>query len=227
MKESLQNIGNTIVEPSAAFSQLRSEPRWGMAFIVFYLFSILIGWAVMPYTEALIGTELTKNNLQSEELEIAQNVGEIMQNIGIFFFPLFALLGFVIGSAILKLAARFLVKDAALKFRHIYAAVVHISLIGCVLQLVNAALLLIFRNPESVQSAIDLKMIPGLHLLFSASENVKLLTFLSHINPLNLWVIAVIAIAVAEFTGIEKSRARVAAVVLWVLSILPEAVSAS
>ncbi|MDE0010870.1 MAG: hypothetical protein OXU36_06980 [Candidatus Poribacteria bacterium] len=27
-----------------------------------------------------------------------------------------------------------------------------------------------------------------------------MLTFLSHINPLNLWVIAVVAIAIAEFT---------------------------
>lgn len=227
MKQSVENIGNIIAEPSTAFSALKSQPKWGIAFIVFYLVSILIGWAMMPYSETLIDIELAKNDLQSEQLEAAKNVAQIMKNVGVFIFPLFALLGFIIGSAILKLAARVLVKNEALEFRSIYAAIVHISLIGCLIQLVNTSLLLVFRNPESVKSAIDLKMIPGLHLLFNSSGNVKLLIFLSYINPLNLWVIAVMAIAVAEFTGIEKSRARIAAVILWGLSILPEVVLTS
>ncbi len=227
MKQSVENIGNIIAEPSTAFSALKSQPRWGIAFVVFYVVSILIGWAMMPYSETLIDIELAKNDLQSEQLEAAKNVAQIMKNVGVFIFPLVALLGFIIGSALLKLAARVLVKNEALEFRSIYAAIVHISLIGCLIQLVNAALLLVFRNPESVKSAIDLKMIPGLHLLFSSSGNIKLLTFLSYINPLNLWVIAVVAIAVAEFTGIEKSRARIAAVILWGLSILPEVILTS
>ena len=227
MKQSVENIGNIIAEPSTAFSALKSQPRWGIAFVVFYVVSILIGWAMMPYSETLIDIELAKNDLQSEQLAAAKNVAQIMKNVGVFIFPLVALLGFIIGSALLKLAARVLVKNEALEFRSIYAAIVHISLIGCLIQLVNAALLLVFRNPESVKSAIDLKMIPGLHLLFSSSGNIKLLTFLSYINPLNLWVIAVVAIAVAEFTGIEKSRARIAAVILWGLSILPEVILTS
>ena len=227
MKQSIENIGNIIAEPSAAFSALKSQPRWGIAFIVFYVVSILIGWAMMPYSETLIDIELAKNDLQSEQLEAAKNVAQIMKNVGIFIFPLFALLGFIIGSAILKLAARVLVKNEALEFKSIYAAIIHISLIGCLIQLVNAALLLVFRNPEGVKSAIDLKMIPGLHLLFSSGGNIKLLTFLSHINPLNLWVIAVAAVAISEFTGIEKSRSRIAAVILWGLSILPEVILTS
>lgn len=47
MKESLQNIVDIITEPSQAFSRIKSEPRWGIAFIVFYLFSVLVGWAVL------------------------------------------------------------------------------------------------------------------------------------------------------------------------------------
>lgn len=117
MKQSLQNIANTIAEPSTAFSALKSQPRYGIAFIVFYLVSILIGWAVMPYSEILIDLELAKNDLQSEQLEAAKNVAQIMKNVGVFIFPLLALLGFIIGSAILKLAARVLVKNEALEFR--------------------------------------------------------------------------------------------------------------
>lgn len=227
MKESLQNIGDLIAEPSTAFSRLKSQPRWGIAFIAFYLLSVLITWAILPYSEALSAAQLTKSDLQPGQLEAAENIGQIFKGIGIFVGPIFALLVFVITGAVLKLAARFLTKNGSLEFRHIYAAIVHISLIGCLIQLVNAALLLVFRDIEGVKNAVDLKMIPGLHLLLGGGANPKLAMLLSHINPLNLWLIAVMAIAIAVLTNMEKNRARVAAVILWIISILPEVVFAT
>ena len=227
MKESLQNIGDLIAEPSAAFSRLKLQPRSGIAFIVFYLFVVLIGWAVLPYSETLTTAQLVEGGLQPEQIEAAGNIGQIFKSIGIFIGPIFAILGFIIISALLRLAARFLVVDDTLRFRHIYAVVVHISLIGCVIQLVNAALLLVFRDIEGIKSAVDLKMIPGLHLLLGGGANPKLAMLLSHINPLSLWLIAVMAIAITVVANMEKSKARAAAVVLWVLSILPEVVFAT
>ncbi len=227
MKESLQNIGDLIAEPSAAFSRLKSQPRWGIAFIVFYLFSVLIAWAILPYSEVLSAAQLMKRDLQPEQLDAAGNISQIFKGIGIFVGPIFAILVFVIISTFLKLAARFLTKNGSLEFRHIYAAVVHISLIGCLIQLVNAALLLVFKDIEGVKSTADLKMIPGLHLLLGGGANPKLAMLLSHINPLNLWLIAVITIAIAVFADMEKNKARVAAVILWIVSILPEVVFAT
>ena len=227
MKESLQNIGDLIAEPSAAFARLKSQPRSGIAFIVFYLFTVLIGWAVFPYSEVLTTAQLVEGGLQPEQIEAAGNIGQIFKSIGIFIGPIFAILAFIIISAFLRLAARFLVEDDTLRFRHIYAAVVHISLIGCVIQLVNTALLLVFRDVEGIKSAVDLKMIPGLHLLLGGGANPKLTMLLNHINPLSLWLIAVIAIAITVLADMEKSKARVAAVILWMVSILPEVVFAT
>lgn len=227
MKESLQNIGDLIAEPSAAFSRLKSQPRSGIAYLVFYLFAVLVGWAVLPYTEALTTAQLVEGGLQPEQIEAAGNIGQIFKSIGIFIGPIFAILGFIVTSALLRLATRFFAKNDTLRFRHIYAAVVHISLIGCVIQLVNAALLLVFRDVEGVRSAVDLKMIPGLHLLLGGGANPKLTMLLSHINPLSLWLIAVIAIAITVLADIERNKARAAAVMLWVLSILPEIVFAT
>ena len=227
MKESLQNIGDLIAEPSAAFSRLKLQPRSGIAFIVFYLFTVLIGWAVLPYSEVLMTAQLVEGGLQPEQIEATGNIGQIFKSIGIFIGPIFAILAFIIISALLRLAARFFVEDDTLRFRHIYAAVVHISLIGCVIQLVNAALLLVFRDIEGIKSAVDLKMIPGLHLLLGGGANPKLAMLFSHINPLSLWLIAVMAIAIAVVANMEKSKARAAAVVLWILSILPEVVFAT
>ena len=71
------------------------------------------------------------------------------------------------------------------------------------------------------------KMIPGLHLLLGGGANPKFAMLFSHINPLNLWLIAVIAIAIMVFADMEKNSARIAAAVLWIISILPEVVFAT
>ena len=224
MKESLQNIGDLIAQPSETFSRLKSQPRSGVAFIVFYLFSVLLLWAVAPYTQQLMSGQMEQSDAPSGQLQtMAQVIGVLI----IFLGPVFAILWFIISSALLKLGARFLLKNETLRFRHIYAAVLHISLVTCFISLVNTALLLVFRDVGDVKSGADFKMIPGLHMLFDSSANVKLLMFLSHINPLSLWLIAVIAVAIAVLADMEKSKARVAAVILWVLSILPEVVFAT
>ena len=224
MKESLQNIGDLIAEPSAAFSRLKSQPRSGIAFIIFYLFSVLLLWAVAPYTQQLMSGQMEQSDAPSEQI---QTMAQVMGALTIFLGPVFAILGFIVSSALLKLGARFLLKNETLRFRHIYAAVIHISLISCLIQLVNTALLLIFTDVADVKGTADFKMIPGLHMLFDSGTNVKLLVFLSHINPLSVWLIAVMAIAITMLADIEKNKARVAAVVLWALSILLEVVFAT
>lgn len=46
-----------------------------------------------------------------------------------------------------------------------------------------------------------------------------------NIGQMSLWVIAVMAIAI--FAGVEKTKARAAAVILWLIGILPEVVFAT
>lgn len=226
MKESLRNIGELIAEPSAAFERIRTEPKWGVAFLVFYLFNILIGWATAPYIQALIAEGMTQTNMSEEQRQAAEMMVGIMTQVGLFLLPLFAVLWFVISSAIFKLAAR-LGNNENLTFRHIFAAVVHLSLLGCVINLVNTALLLVFRDVAEVKNAADMRLLPGLHLLFGSLENAKLLMFLSHINPFSVWIIAVTAIAVAVLADVDKTRARIAAVLIWLVWILPDVLSAS
>ena len=228
MKESLLNIGDIIAEPSAAFSRLKLQPRSGLAFCVFFFVSILLGWVLLPYSQGLISAQIaTSSPMAPEQREAAENIAGIMKGVGVFLGPLFVVLWFVVGSALLSLVARFSLKRETLRFGHIYAAIVHIALISCIIQLVNTALLFVFKDVETVTRAVDFKMIPGVHMLLGSGANPKLEMFLSHINPLSVWVIAVIAIALAVLAGMEKNRARVAAVILWVLSLLPEVLSAT
>lgn len=224
MKESWQNIADILAEPSAAFTRLKSEPKWGLAIVIFCLFSVGIAWAMIPFTAQMIGQAMTEAGVPAEQIEISTKIGQISGLIGSLIAPIIWLLAI---SAILTLVGRLLGIDDAIRFKHIFAAVVHISLISFLIALVNTALLVVFRDVENIKSAADMKMIPGLHLLFGASENVKLLTFLSYFNPLNLWYIAVLAIGIRVFADTDKTKAGLGAIIIWLLSIAPEVIFVS
>ena len=224
MKDSLQNITDILAEPSTAFARLKSEPKWGLALVIFCLFSAGIAAVMFPFTEQIIHQQMVKEGVPSEQMEISMTVARIATPIGALVAPIIWLLAI---SAVLTLGARLLSISDAIKFKHIYAAVVHTSLISILIALVNTALLVVFRDVEAIKSAADMKMIPGLHLLLGASENVKLLTFLSYFNPLSLWYLAVLAIGIRVYAETDKTKAYVGAIVIWLLGIAPEVIFVS
>ena len=224
MKDSLQNIVDILAEPSAAFVRLKSEPKWLLAMVIFCLFSVGIAWAMFPFTAQMMDQKMMEEGVPSEQIEIAKKVARISTPIGALVAPIIWLLAI---STILTLTARLLGLNDAIRFKHIYAAVVHTSLISFLIALVNTALLVVFRDVQDVKSVADMKMIPGLHLLLGASENVKLLTFLSYFNPLSLWYLAVLAIGIRVFTGTDRTKACFGAIIIWLLGIIPEAIFVS
>ena len=224
MKDSLQNITDILAEPSTAFARLKSEPKWGLALVIFCLFSAGIAWVMFPFTEQIIHQQMVEEGVPSEQMEISMTVARIATPIGALVAPIIWLLAI---SAVLTLVARLLSINDAIKFKHIFAAVVHTSLISILIALVNTALLAVFRDVETIKSAADMKMIPGLHLLLGASENVKLLTFLSYFNPLSLWYLAVLAIGIRIFAETDKTKAYVGAIIIWLLGIAPEVIFVS
>ena len=221
MKNSLQNIADILAEPSAAFARLKSEPKWLLAMVIFCLFSIGIAWAMFSFTEQIMHQKMTETEMSSDQIEIAIKIGRIFALIGSLVAPIIWLLAI---SAILTLAARFIGINDAIKFKHICAAIVHTSLISILIVLVNTALLVVFRDVEDINRLADMKIIPGLHLLLGSSENVKLLTFLSHFNPLSLWYLVVLAIGIRVFADTDKTKACVGAIIIWLLGIATEVI---
>ena len=224
MKDSLQNIVDILAEPSAAFARLKSEPKWGLAIIIFCLFAVGIALAMLPFTEQIMYQAMAETGVPAEQIDISMKIGGIVGLIGSLVAPIIWLLAL---SAILTLAARLLGLNDVIKYKHIFAAVVHISLISFLIALVNTALLVVFGDVENIKTVADMKMIPGLHLLFGASENVKLLTFLSYFNPLSLWYVAVLAIGIRVYADTDKTKAWIGAIIIWLLGIVPEAIFVS
>ena len=224
MKASLQNIVDILAEPSGAFARLKSEPKWLLAMVIFCLLSAGIAWAMFPFTEQIMHQQMAERGVPSAQIEISIKIGQISGLIGSVIAPIIWLL---VVSAILTLAARLLGLSDAIKYNHIYAAVVHTSLISFLIALGNTALLVVFREAADIKNVADMKMIPGLHLLLGSSENVKLLTFLSYFNPLSLWYLAVLTIGVRMYADTDKTKACVGAIIIWLLGVVPEVIFVS
>ena len=224
MKDSLQNIVDILAEPSATFARLKSEPKWGLAIVIVCLFAVGIAWAMFPFTAQIMAQTMMETGVPAEQIEISTKIGQIFGLIGSLVAPI---IWFLAISAILTLVTRLFAINDAIRFKHIFAAVVHTSLISFLIALANTALLAVFRDVEDIKTAADMKMIPGLHLLLGASENVKLLTFLSYFNPLSLWYLAVLAIGVRIFAETDRTKAYVGAIIIWLLGIVPEAIFVS
>ena len=224
MKDSLQNITDILAEPSAAFVRLKSEPKWGLAIVIVCLFAVGIAWAMFPFTAQMMAQTMMEAGVPAEQIEISTKIGQISGLIGAVVAPIIWLLAI---STILTLTARLIGLNDAIRFKHIFAAVVHTSLISFLIALANTALLAVFRDVENIKNAADMKMIPGLHLLFGSIENVKLLTFLSYFNPLSLWYLAVLAIGIRVFAGTDRPQACLVAIIIWLLGIVPEAIFVS
>ena len=122
MKNSLQNIADILAEPSAAFARLKSEPKWLLAMVIFCLFAVGIAWATLPFTDQIIHQQMTEAGVPSDQIEISIKIARIFTLIGSLVAPIIWLLAI---STILTLAARLLAINDAIKFKHIFAAVVH------------------------------------------------------------------------------------------------------
>ena len=221
MKDSLQNIADILAEPSAAFARLKSEPKWLLAIVIFCLFSVGIAWVTLPFIEQIMDQQLMEEGAPSEAIEIGKIVAKVFVFIGSLAAPI---IWFFVITAILTLAARLCRVNDAIKFKHIYAAIVHSALISILIVLVNTALLVVFRDIEDISRTTDLKIIPGLHLLLDPSGNTKLLMFLSYFNPLSLWYLAVLAIGIRVFADTDKTKACIGAIIIWLLGVAVEVI---
>ena len=135
MKESWQNLIELITNPSATFGRLKSNPKWVIAFVVFCLLALGMGWAVAPFTQRLLTLRAIKSSVPNEIPSIVSVM--IMALV-------WAVLWCVVLSILLTVASRIFKIDRAVKFKNIYAAVVHVSLIRTLIFLVDMGLLPIF-----------------------------------------------------------------------------------
>lgn len=216
MRESWQNLIDLVANPKATFTRLKSKPKWGVAFVIFCVLVVVLAWIVFPFTRQFLKPRYA-SRLADLELFGSTRAASMV---------LVAMSGIVLGvlcavvfSAVLTGLSRVLRVNTALKFKHICAAWWHTILINPLIFFINLAFFPVFRRVEDMESLIDLRVIPGIHMLATSVENLYLLMFLSYIDLLSIWNIFVLTVAVATLAEISKPKACLTAIIIWLLRV--------
>ncbi|MDE0424355.1 MAG: YIP1 family protein [Candidatus Poribacteria bacterium] len=216
MRESWRNLIDLVVNPKATFTRLKSKPKYGVAFFVFCFLVVLLAWIVFPFTQKFVNPEYASSlaDVQLFGSTKAASMGLVAVS-GIALGILCA----VTFSAILIVVSRVFEANEALKFKHVFAAWWHTILINPAIFFINVAFVPVFRRVEDIETLIDLRVIPGLHMLVPTLENQYLLVFLSFVDILAIWNIFVLTVAVATLAEVRKTKACLTAVIIWLLRV--------
>ena len=206
MKESLQNVIDIIINPTAAFTRLKDEPKWFVALTVYCLVSFAVAWTLLPYTQKLLSARTVDTPSYNKTVAFVWVT---------VFSTAYTILMALLLSAVLTLVAKIVWIKNDIRFKHICAAFFHVMLIRIMTFLVNAALLPVFRDVEEIRRTIDARVIPGLHLFARSLENQHLSMFLSYINPIAIWYVWVLTLGIHIFAGVSKVKALCVALLIW------------
>ena len=122
-------------------------------------------------------------------------------------------------SAIFIVISRVFKLNEAVKFKHFFAAWWHSILINPLVFFINIAFLPVFRRVEDIETVIDIRIVPGMHMLVPFVENPHLLMFLSFMDLLGIWNIFVLTVAVMTLMEVSKTKACLTAVIIWLLRV--------
>ena len=216
MKESWQNLIDLIANPKATFTRLKSKPKWGVAFGVFCFLVVVLAWIVFPFTQKFINPQYVSSLADVELFGSTKAASMVFVAVGGI---ILGVLCAVVFSIILTVVSRVFKVNEALKFKHIFAAWWHTILINPLVFFINIAFLPVFRRVEDIETVVDMRIIPGVHMLVTSIENPYLLFFLSYVDILGIWSIFVLTVAVSTLAEINKTKACLTAVIIWLLRI--------
>ncbi len=216
MKESWQNLIDLIANPKATFTRLKSKPKWGVAFGVFCFLVVVLAWIVFPFTQKFINPQYASSLADVELFGSTKAASMVFVAVGGI---ILGVLCAVVFSIILTVVSRVFKVNEALKFKHIFAAWWHTILINPLVFFINIAFLPVFRRVEDIETVVDMRIIPAIHMLVTSVENPYLLFFFSYVDILGIWSIFVLTVAVSTLAEINKTKACLTAVIIWLLRI--------
>ena len=216
MRESWRNLIDLIANPKSTFTRLKSRPKWGVAFGVFCFLVVVLAWIVFPFTQKFINPQYAGNLADIELFGSTKVASMVFVAVGGI---ILGILCAVVFSIILTVVSRVFKVNAALKFKHIFAAWWHTILINPLVFFINIAFLPVFRRLEDIETVVDMRVIPAIHMLVTSVENPYLLFFLSYMDILGIWSIFVLTVAISTLAEVSKTRACLTAVIIWLLRI--------
>jgi hypothetical protein len=218
----LNTVLDTIVSPKEAFETLAVRPTWGWALIVSLVLPIAAYFFMVPAIQHGMLGDLAKQAATNPQ--IAQMTPEQRAKIAGFapyfvaFTPI-AIFFFVFLQTVIMAIFNAAGKGQA-AFGKLWAAAMNICVIYGIGQIV-AAVMVVVRGPDSFNSAAEVqRALPSLAMAVPAGSDVHLLALLATVNPMVIWSVILISMAMRYTAKVAAGPAWSAAIVSYLLPAL-------
>ncbi len=207
-------------QPSAVFER-RRDGKYGLALLAFVIVSIVIYFALKNGIAPVMDAEMAKAtaamaaknpNLTSEQ--ISSMTGN-MEKFAIIGYAVFLPIGVFITGAILWAVSRLV--DAKESFA-VAMMIATYSQIPRIVELVVNALQGLLLPPEQITSHYSVTL--GIGRFLDPSTNPFVMTLLGGIDLFTIWTLVLMTIGLSVVSGIPRSKAAIAVVLVWLLGLV-------
>jgi hypothetical protein len=210
-----------LFSPTEAFETLARVPMWGWACILGLIISLVAAIIGLPATLhiAQVAQQTAISQAPADQQQAMRDaIAKFTPFMGPSIFISVLIVTWIIWliSALVVLAAAAIGRGAA-KFGNAWAAAVNLYAIPALGSLI-ANIILRLQGPENISKQSDAFVLPSLAMVVHG--DAKLSAFLYAFNVINLWLYAVLAIALQRTMKVSSATAWVATVVFALLSAL-------
>lgn len=160
MKRTLKSIGDIFGAPSEAFAEIKKQPNWGTVFVITALVSIGIAWAISPFSQQISHVKILESGLDEAQIERTRGMTERFSCVWPLLTPVTLLIKWLVFAGLLYLGAHLLGGRRDMKFKPMLAVVSHTEIILVFSNLINAAVLLCFKDVSDIRESIDRDALP-------------------------------------------------------------------
>lgn len=218
----LSTVIDTIVSPKEAFERLAVSPTWGWALIVSVVLPVVAYFVMIPAIQHGMIGDLAKQAATNPQ--IAQMTPQQRARITSFvpFFVVIAPLGvffFVFLQTIVMSVFNAIGRGQA-GFGNLWAASMNICVLYGIGQIVTA-IVVFLRGPDSFNSAGEVQRgLPSLASIAPAGADVHLVAFLATVNPIVIWAIVLVSMAMRYTAKVAAGPAWGAAIFAYLVPML-------
>jgi len=208
------------MQPSQVFER-RRDGKFGLALLALVVLSGVLFFALHNGIAPIMDAEMAKAaaamaaknpNITADQIAAQQGMMEKFAVIG---YVLFMPIGILITAVLLWLASKAISASVAFAAAMMIATY---SQFPRVIEMIINAVQGLLLSPESITSRFSVQLGPARFL--DAHSNPVLQTILGGLDLFTIWVTVLIAIGISVVARVPRSRAAIAAGIVWFLGLL-------
>jgi hypothetical protein len=217
LRKEFLNIFNILATPSEVFIDIKTTPRWRMAFFVVLISSVTIGWFMIPAMEQPMKSIYSKSFGESGAEAAISTMMRFYFMFEVILQPALIFIRWAMFSIMLYLLSRYLAAGVSVSYNQIFSATGYCEIIFILMNMLNV-LIIYAKGLEKIESGRDLTIFRGLDFFMNyESRNTALTTLLTNINAFSIWYVIVISIAIRILTEMKRSVALFLSAICWLL----------